>query len=143
MTSNKLITLDISWSYPCVCLTGSQFWGSSLKILVAKKSEMPNLRKGKGKIQKAAKTGDILEQLRRIILDDSEEEDNFNCGYSPSVHQLLSDLYRDKSQQELYGRRSCLSIVVNFKVFHLFKYRVFTRCSVRVPLRCYGMHHLS
>ena len=56
---------------------------------------------------KCAKTGDILEQLRRIILDDSEEEDNFKCGYLPSVHHLLSDLYRDKSQQEFSGTRSC------------------------------------
>lgn len=42
--------LDISWTYPCVCLTGSQFWRSSHKILVAKKSERAILRKGKGKI---------------------------------------------------------------------------------------------
>ena len=45
MTSNKFMTLDISLSYPCVLLSGSQFWRSSRKILVAKKSEMANLRK--------------------------------------------------------------------------------------------------
>ena len=53
MTSNKFMTLDSSWSYPCVCLTGAQFWRSSQKILMAKKSEMANLNKGKGKIKKA------------------------------------------------------------------------------------------
>ena len=61
---------------------------------------MANLRKGKGQIKKAASTGDHtenLEQLRRIILDDSEEEDDFNCGYSPPVHDLLSDLSRQVS----------------------------------------------
>ena len=58
---------------------------------------MANLRKGKGQIKKAASTGDNLERLRRIILDDSEEEDDFNCGYSPSVHDLLSDLSRQVS----------------------------------------------
>ena len=47
------MTLDSSWSYPCVCLTGAQFWRSSQKILMAKKSEMANLNKGKGKIKKA------------------------------------------------------------------------------------------
>ena len=77
MTSNKFTTLDISLSYPCVLLSGSQFWRSSRKILVAKKSEMANPRKGKGKLKKAAKTGDILERLRRIVSDDSEEEDDF------------------------------------------------------------------
>ena len=71
------MTLDISWSYPCVCFTDSKFWRSSRKILVAKKSEMANLRKGKGKITKAAKEGDILEWFRRIVSDDSEEEDDF------------------------------------------------------------------
>ena len=44
---------------------------------MAKTGEMANLRKGKGKIQKAAKTGDILERLRRIVSDDSEKEDEF------------------------------------------------------------------
>ena len=53
MTSNKFMTLDSSWSYPCVCLTGAQFWRSSQKILMAKKSEKANLNKGKGKIKKA------------------------------------------------------------------------------------------
>lgn len=77
MTSNKFTTLDISLSYPCVLLSGSQFWRSSRKILVAKKSEIANLRKGKGKLKKAAKTGHILERLRRIVSDDSEEEDDF------------------------------------------------------------------
>lgn len=38
---------------------------------------MANVKKGKGKIKKAAKTGDILERLRRIVSDDSEEEDDF------------------------------------------------------------------
>ena len=57
-------------------LTGLQFWRSSHKILVAKKNEMSNLRKRKGKTKKA-KTGDILERLRRIVSDDSEEDDNF------------------------------------------------------------------
>ena len=38
---------------------------------------MANLRKERGKIKKAAKTEDILEQLRRIVSDDSEEEDDF------------------------------------------------------------------
>ena len=77
MTSNKFMTLDCSWSYPCVCLTGAQFWRSSRKILVAKKTEIAKLKKRKGKIKKAAKTGDILERLRRIVSDDSEEEDDF------------------------------------------------------------------
>ena len=77
MTSNKFMTLDSSWSYPCVPLIGAQFWTSSQKILMAKKSEMANLKKGKGKIKKAAKTGDILEQLQKIVSDDSEEEDDF------------------------------------------------------------------
>lgn len=44
--------------------------------MVAKKSEMANPKKGNGKIKKAAKTGDILERLQRIVSDDSEEEDD-------------------------------------------------------------------
>ena len=78
------MTLYISWSYPCVYLTGSQFWRSSRKIWVAKKSEMANLKKRKGKIKKAAKTGDILERLRSLVSDDS---------WIPALfHHRLSDL---------------------------------------------------
>ena len=86
MTSSKFMTLDISWPYPCVRLTGSQFWRSGRKILVAEK--------GRGKIKKAAKTGDILmgarlERLRRIVSDDS---------WIPALFlHLLSDLSRQVS----------------------------------------------
>ena len=45
--------------------------------MVANTGKMASLRKGKGKIKKAAKTGDILEQLWRIVSDDSEDEDDF------------------------------------------------------------------
>ena len=98
------MTLDISWSYPCVCFTGSQFWKSSRKILVAKKSEMANLRKGKGKIKKAAKTGDILEWLRRIVSDDSEEEDDFVDTLpvsSPSERPMETSLNRNSPEEEV------------------------------------------
>ena len=83
------MTLDISWSYPCVRLTGSQFWRSSRKILVAKK--------GRGKIKKAAKTGDILERLRRIVSDDS---------WIPALFlHLLSDLSRQVSAGILRNKK--------------------------------------
>ena len=56
MPSNKFMTLDCSWSYPCVCLTGAQFWRSSRKILVAKRSEMATLLKeGKGENKESRK----------------------------------------------------------------------------------------
>ena len=103
MTLNKFMTLDCSWSYPCVCLTGAQFWRSSRKILVAKKTEMANLKKGKGKIKKAAKTGDILERLRRIVSDDSEEEDDFvDTGpVSFSERPFKTSLSRNSPEEEV------------------------------------------
>ena len=103
MASNKFMTLDCSWSYPCVCLTGAQFWRSSRKILVAKKSEMANLKKGKGRIKKAAKTGDILERLRRIVSDDSEEEDDFVDArpVSSSERPIKTSLSRNSPEEEV------------------------------------------
>ena len=104
MTSNKFMTLDISWSYPCVCLTGSQFWRSSRKILVAKKSEMANPQKGNGKIKKAAKTGDILERLQRIVSDDSEEEDDLvdtRPVSSSSERPIKKSLSRNSTEEEV------------------------------------------
>ena len=102
MTSNKFMTLDISWSYLCVCLTGSQFWRSSRKILVAKTSEMANLRKGKGTKKKAAKTGDILERLRRIVSDDSEDEDDFvdTRPVSSSERPIKTSLSSNSPEEE-------------------------------------------
>lgn len=96
------MTLDISWSYLCVCLTGSQFWRSSRKILVAKTSEMENLRKGKGKKKKAAKTGDILERLRRIVSDDSEDEDDFvdTRPVSSSERPIKTSLSSNSPEEE-------------------------------------------
>ena len=96
------MTLDISWSYLCVCLTGSQFWRSSRKILVAKTSEMINLRKGKGKKKKAAKTGDILERLRRIVSDDSEDEDYFvdTRPVSSSERPIKTSLSSNSPEEE-------------------------------------------
>ena len=104
MTSNKFLTLDFSWSYPCVCLTGSQFWRSSRKILVAKASEMANLKKGKGKIKKAPKTGDILERLLRIVSDVQKMKTTF---WIPAPCFIIWATYQDKSRQEFSGRRNC------------------------------------
>ena len=104
MTSNKFMTLDSSWSYPCVRLIGAQFWTSSQKILMAKKSEMANLKKGKGKIKKAAKTGDILEQLQKIVSDDSEEEDDFVDTHpvsSFSQRPIKTSLSRNSPEEQV------------------------------------------
>ena len=68
---------------------------------MAKRSETVNLKKGKGKTKKAPKTGDILERLRRIVSEDSEEEDDFLDARHVSSSSI-------KSQHEFSGRRrSC------------------------------------
>ena len=97
------MTLDFSWSYPCACSTGAQFWGSIRKILVARRSEMANVKKGKRKIKKAAKTGDILERLRRIVSDDSEEEDDFVDArpVSSSERPIKTSLSRNSPEEEV------------------------------------------
>ena len=97
------MTLDCPWSYPCACSTGAQFWGSIRKILVARRSEMANVKKGKRKIKKAAKTGDILERLRRIVSDDSEEKDDFVDArpVSSSERPIKTSLSRNSPQEQV------------------------------------------
>ena len=95
------MTLDISWSYLCVCLTGSQFWRSSRKILVAKTSETANLRKGKGKKRKLQKQeiswngceeSCLMIQKMRMTL------------WIPALFHPLSDLSRQVSAAILWKK---------------------------------------
>ena len=69
---------------------------------MAEKSEMANLRKGKGKIKKAAKTG--FRRLRRIVSDDSEEEDDFvdtRPVSSSSERPIKTSLSRNSPEEEV------------------------------------------
>ncbi|KAJ7373268.1 hypothetical protein OS493_012857 [Desmophyllum pertusum] len=65
---------------------GSQFWRGSRKILVAKKCQMSYLRRGKGQKRKS-RTEDILDQLKKMVSSEPEEEEDFTEAPFPAPKQ--------------------------------------------------------
>ncbi|KAJ7386718.1 hypothetical protein OS493_006730 [Desmophyllum pertusum] len=65
---------------------GSQFWRGSRKILVAKKCQMSYLRRGKGQKRKS-RTEDILDQLKKMVSSETEEEEDFTEAPFPAPKQ--------------------------------------------------------
>lgn len=73
--------------------------------MVAKENEMQNLRKGKGRA-KRAKTG-ILEQLRRMVVEGPDEDDDFVEHRSPTSEKPKAPSPEEEASKVLKSIFKC------------------------------------